>query len=259
MLLEGKVAIVSGAGEGLGRAICVALAHHGAKVVVGDVRADAVDASVDAVRASGGDAVGRTTDITDDAQCTALVALALDSYGRLDVLVNDAYDGGDNRAFADADLDDWRRTADVNAFGTLRMTHAALAPLRASGDGRIVMICTHGVDLIQPTFGAYTASKAYLAHAIKLLAAELGPSGVRVNGVFPGPIYGAALRGHLAHLAQRAGRPLAEVEREWAARSALGYLVPPEETAGSVVYLASELARPVTGQAVYTNAGESFH
>jgi NAD(P)-dependent dehydrogenase (short-subunit alcohol dehydrogenase family) len=259
MLLEGKVAIVSGAGDGLGRAVCVALAQQGAKVVVGDLAGDAVDASVDAVRAGGGDAVGLPTDIREPGQCAALVELARATHGRLDILVNDAYHGGDNRPFSEADLDDWRRTADVNVWGTLHLTQATLPLLRDAGDGRVVMICTHGVDLIQPMFGAYTASKAFVAHAVKLLAAELGPAGVRVNGVFPGPIYGPALRGYLAHLAQGSGRSVAEVEAEWGAKNALRYLVPPEEIAGTVVYLASDLSRPVTGQAIYTNAGESFH
>jgi NAD(P)-dependent dehydrogenase (short-subunit alcohol dehydrogenase family) len=259
MLLDGKVAIVSGAGDGLGRAVCRTPAEQGAKVVVGDVSSEAVEASVAAVRESGGASVGVATDITDRAQCAALVTLATDTFGRVDVLVNDAYDGGDNRRFADADLDDWRHTTDVNVWGTLQLTQAALPVLRHAGDGRVVMICTHGVDLIQPTFGAYTASKAQLAHHIKLLAAELGTSGIRVNGVFPGPIFGPALRGYLAHLAQSSGRAIEEVHGEWAAKNSLRYLVPPEEIAGTVVYLASDLSRPVTGQAIYTNAGESFH
>jgi len=259
MLLDGKVAIISGAGPGLGRAVCAAFAREGAKVVVGDVSADAVDASVAAAQAAGGEATGAVTDITDRGACDALVALALDTYGRLDVLVNDAYDGGDYQRFDDADLANWRHTADVNVWGTLQLTQAALPQLKAAGDGRIVMICTHGVDVIQPTFGAYTSSKAQLAHLVQLLAAELGEFGVRVNGVFPGPIFADALKGYLAQVAEASGTPIEDVHREWGAKNSLRYLVPPEEVAGSVVFLASDLARPVTGQAIYTNAGESFH
>jgi NAD(P)-dependent dehydrogenase (short-subunit alcohol dehydrogenase family) len=258
-LLAGKVALVSGAGDGLGRATCLALAAHGAAVVVGDLDPAAVDATREAVVAAGGECVGATTDIRDADSCAALVALALDRFDRLDIVVNDAYDGGDFTRFADADLDRWKATADVNLWGSLRMTQAALSPLKAAGDGRVVMICTHGVELIQPTFGAYTSSKAALAHATKLLAAELGRDGIRVNAVFPGPIFGPALRGHLAGLAERSGRAIDDVHREWGAKNCLGYLVPPEEVAGSVVFLASALARPITGQALYVNAGETFH
>lgn len=259
MLTENKVAIVSGAGDGLGRAICLALAANGASIVVGDLSADAVSATVAAVEAAGGRAVGLTTDITDAGQCAALVALAVDTYGSLDILVNDAYHGGDFQAFENADLADWRQTAEVNIWGTLGLTQAALPHLKSSGEGRIVMICTHGVDFIQPTFGAYTGSKASIAHLTKILAAELGQYGIRVNAVYPGPIFGPALQGYLASIAESTGTPIDEVHREWGAKNSLRYLVPPEEIAGSVVFLASDLARPVTGQALYVNAGESFH
>jgi NAD(P)-dependent dehydrogenase (short-subunit alcohol dehydrogenase family) len=258
-LLDNKVAVVSGAGDGLGRSICLALAAHGAKLVVGDVDGAAVEATVGAVREAGGVATGRQTDIRDAAACAALAALADGSFGGLDILVNDAYHGGDFQTFEAADLEQWKQTADVNLWGTLRMTQAALDQLKRAGSGRVVMICTHGVELIQPTFGAYTASKAALAHATKLLAAELGQYGIRVNGVFPGPIFGPALRAYLGQLAESTGRPVDEVHHEWAAKNPLGYLVPPEDIAGSVVFLASDLSRPITGQALYANAGEFFH
>ena len=258
-LLTGKVAVVSGAGEGLGRAICVALAESGARVVAGDIDADALAATVEAVGAAGGEATGLLTDIRDPAACLALADRAVAAYGALDVLVNDAYHGGDNTPFEAADLDNWRRTADVNLWGTLQMTQAALPHLKASGQGRVVMICTHGVELIQPTFGAYTSSKAAVAHLTKLLAAELGTYGIRVNAVYPGPIFAPALRGYLMHLANSTGRSIEEVRDEWGAKNPLGYLVPPEQIAGSVVFLASDLSLPITGQALYANAGETFH
>jgi len=158
LLLQGKVAIVSGAGAGLGRSICVRLASHGARVMVGDLDERAVTDSIAAVQSVGGHAAGRVTDITDRAHCDALVRGALDEFGAVDVLVNDAYHGGDFSTFDRADLAVWRATSDVNVFGTLNMTQAALPALTASGSGRVVMICTHGVDVIQPSFGAYTSS-----------------------------------------------------------------------------------------------------
>ena len=172
------MAIVAGVGPGLGRSICKQLALHGAKVVAGDISTSAIDASVAAVRALGGTAVGQVTDITKRQECDALVEFAIREFGAVDILVNDAYDGGDFMRFEDADLARWRVTADVNVFGTLSLTQATLPALKASGSGRVVMICTHGVDLIQPSFGAYTASKAALAHLTKLLAAELGGAGI---------------------------------------------------------------------------------
>ena len=259
VLLEGKVAIVSGAGPGLGRSICVRFANHGARVVIGDLDEQAVAESIEAVHAVGGQASGQVTDITSRGACDALVQRALDDFGALDVLVNDAYHGGDYSPFDSADIGAWRATSDVNVFGTLNMTQAALGALTASGSGRVVMICTHGVDVIQPTFGAYTSSKAALAHLTKLLAAELGPKGIRVNAVFPGPIWGANLRGYLDAQAHERGVPAQTVYDEFAAKNAMRALVPPEDIADSVVFLASDMARPITGQALYANAGESFH
>jgi NAD(P)-dependent dehydrogenase (short-subunit alcohol dehydrogenase family) len=99
MLVEGRVAIVSGAGEGLGRSICRRFAAEGARLVVGDLEADAVEATVAAVIAEGGEAVGQVTDITDRAQCEALVELAVRTFGGVHILVNDAYEGGDYQRF----------------------------------------------------------------------------------------------------------------------------------------------------------------
>ena len=253
-LLEGKVAIVSGVGPGLGTAICAAFREHGAQVVVGDVDAGAVERAI-----AEHDAVGHVTDITDADACAVLVDLAVQTLGRVDILVNDAYHGGDFTSFEDADLANWRATADVNVWGTLQMTRAALPVMKAQGDGRVVMVLTQGVEWVLPTFGAYTSSKSALAHLVKLLATELGQYGIRVNGVCPGPILADALQGYLGMLAQARDVDVQVVYDEWAAQTALRYLVPPDEVAGSIVYLASDLARPVTGQAIYTGAGQWFH
>jgi NAD(P)-dependent dehydrogenase (short-subunit alcohol dehydrogenase family) len=258
-LLSGAVALVSGAGAGLGRSLCTQLAKHGARIAVVDRDQAAVDASVAAVRAIGGEAIGAIADITEREQCDAAVARTLGEFGRLDVLVNDAYDGGDHTPFAAADLNRWRRTTEVNVFGTLTMTQAALGALQASGSGRIIMICTHGVEVIQPSFGAYTGSKAALAHHTKLLAAELGEHAIRVNAVFPGPIWGENLRRFLEHQARARGVDPEVVHREFRAKNALGQFVDADAVADCVVFLASDLSRTLTGQALYANAGESFH
>jgi NAD(P)-dependent dehydrogenase (short-subunit alcohol dehydrogenase family) len=258
-LLEGRVALVSGVGGGLGRAVCLALAAHGARIVAGDVADESVEATVAAVREMGGEATGVPADIRSAAACTALADHAASTFGGIDVLVNNAYDGGDFQLFESADLSRWKATAEVNIWGSLQMTQAALEQLKRSASGRVVMICTHGVDLIQPTFGAYTSSKAALAHLTKLLASELGRYRIRVNGVFPGPIFGPALKGYFESMAQAESRSVEEVQDAFAAKNVLGCLIPPDEIAGSVVFLASDLSLPITGQALYVNAGEIFH
>jgi NAD(P)-dependent dehydrogenase (short-subunit alcohol dehydrogenase family) len=263
VLLDGKVAVVSGVGHGLGRAVCLALLREGAAVVAGDIDEPPLTDLRDAASASPAGCANRLrtqrTDITDSTQCEALVGHAVDAFGRVDVLVNDAYHGGDFLPFADADLDVWRQVADVNIWGTLGMTRAALPHLGAHDDGRVIMVVTQGVEWVQQGFGAYTGTKAAVAHYVKLLASELGPRGVRVNGVFPGPMWGPALQGHLQMLADGRGVSLDAVYDEWAQDTALHHLVTPDDVADSVVFLASSLARWITGQALYVNAGQWFH
>ena len=256
-LLDGKVAIVSGAGPGLSRTVALTLAREGASVVAGDVD----PAAVAATAAAGSGIVGHPCDITDRGQCEALVARAVDGFGHLDVLVNVAYDGGDFLTFEAADLAVWKRTSDVNVFGTLTLTQAALPALRAAaaanpgGGASVVMVNTHGAGLIQPGFGAYTGSKAALAHLTKMLATELGPSGVRVNGVHPGPIWGPALEGYLRGEAERAGVEAESVFADFAAKTALKRTVRPEEIAEVIAFLASDAASFMTGSAVMADGG----
>jgi NAD(P)-dependent dehydrogenase (short-subunit alcohol dehydrogenase family) len=264
-LVDGKVVIVSGAGPGLSRTVAVTLAAEGASVVVGDVDPALVAASVEAAGKAAGSTdrvVGQGCDITDRSQCEALVALAVDTFGRLDALVNIAYDGGDFLPFEQADLGVWKRTMDVNHFGTLNLTQAALAALRSaasSGGASVVMVNTHGAGLIQPGFGAYTGSKAALAHLTQMMATELGPTGIRVNGVHPGPIWGPALEGYLRQQAEAAGVQAEAVFADFAAKTALKRTVRPEEIAEVITFLVSDRASAVTGQAVYVNNGEHMH
>ncbi len=255
-MLEGKVAVVSGVGRGLGREICLALLREGATVFAGDVDGEALDELEAAAPERLSVAV---TDITDGAQCDRLANLAFGEHGRIDVLVNDAYHGGDFLPFLDADLEVWRGIGDVNIWGTLRMTRAVVPRMIERGHGRVIMIVTQGVEWVNPGFGSYTGTKAALAHYVKLLASELGPSGIRVNGVYPGPMWGPALQAHLGQIAEGRGVSLETVYEEWARETALRHLVTPAEVAGAVVFFASELATWITGQALYVNAGQWFH
>ena len=200
----------------------------------------------------------RVTDITDRAQCDALVARAVEEFGALDILVNDAYHGGDYSLFADADLANWRATSDVNVFGTLNMTQAALPALTASGSGRIVNICTHGVDVIQPTFGAYTSSKAAIAHLTQLLAAELGPYRDPGQRGVPGPDLGRRAPGLPRPGRRRRG---VSTRRSCTTSSPSKSALKSQEHArrhrrlGRVPRVRHG-ASPITGQALYANSGE---
>jgi NAD(P)-dependent dehydrogenase (short-subunit alcohol dehydrogenase family) len=258
-LLEGRTAIVAGVGPGMGRDIALLFARHGADLVLGARRQKRSDAVAEEVRDLGGRAKVVTLDIADPESCDAAVATAAESYGRLDVLVNNAFDEGDFTTFEDADLANWRRTMDVNLWGTLQMTRAAVPAMKKQGGGRVVMINTMSAWRHQPNFGAYTISKAALESATKMLAVELGPHGIRVNGVHPGYIWGSSVEAYFEMLADQRGCTPQEVYDDVAGETCLKYLPGSDEIAGSVLFLASDLAAPVTGQSLGVNAGHWLH
>jgi NAD(P)-dependent dehydrogenase (short-subunit alcohol dehydrogenase family) len=257
-LLDGKVTLVSGAGPGLGRDVALACGREGATVVVAARTEDKVQALAAEVQAAGAPALGLCLDITDAAQCRAVVERIVETYGRLDVLVNNAFDDGDRTPFLEADLDRWRHTTEVNLFGTLQLTQAGAPQMVAQGDGRIVMVNSMSAVRIRPGWGAYTASKAGLAAVTKVLAAELGEHGVRVNGVHPGYIWGDSVEAYFDHLAKKKGITAEEQYREVASETALGYLPHSSEIAEAVVFFASDMSKPITGQALGVNAGQWF-
>ena len=259
MLLEGKVALVSGIGPGMGRDISLAFAREGADVALGGRTLAKLEGVAAEVEALGRRALPVVCDIADEAACQAAADQVVDEYGRLDVLVNNAFDGGDAKAFMDADMDRWRQTMEVNLFGSLAMTRACVPHLGANGDGRVIMINSMSVQRIQPRWGAYVASKGALASVTKTLALELGAQGIRVNAIHPGYIYGDSVEWYFNHQAEKRGITFQEVYDEVASETCLRYLPHSEEIAGTAVYFASALAKPVTGQMIGVNGGHWFN
>jgi NAD(P)-dependent dehydrogenase (short-subunit alcohol dehydrogenase family) len=255
MLLEGKVAIVSGVGPGMGRDISLLFAEHGADVVLGARTVASCDAVAEEVRALGRRAEVVRLDITDADACRAAVATAVDTFGGVDVLVNNAFHDGNHKTFERSDLAEWRATMDVNLWGTLQMTEAVVPAMVERGGGHIVMINSMSTHRIQPRYGAYATSKGALETATKALAIELGAHGIRVNSVFPGYIWGDKVAAYFDHLAERAGITPEEQYRGVADETALKYLPHSSEIAGSVLFFASDLSKPVTGQGLDVNAG----
>jgi NAD(P)-dependent dehydrogenase (short-subunit alcohol dehydrogenase family) len=255
MLLEGKVAIVSGIGPGMGRDISLLLAEHGADLVLGARRTEKSEEVAAEVRALGRRAEVVRLDITDAATCEAAVAAATEQLGGLDILVNNAFQDGNRKAFLDAPLEEWRETMDVNFWGTLQMTRAAVPAMIERGGGRIVMVNTMSAHRIEPAYGAYAASKGALETATKTLAVELGVHGIRVNGIHPGYIWGDSVEWYFGYLGKKRGISGEEVYREVADETSLKYLPHSSEIAGSVVFFASDLSKPVTGQSLDVNCG----
>jgi NAD(P)-dependent dehydrogenase (short-subunit alcohol dehydrogenase family) len=258
MLLKDKVAFVSGIGPGMGRDIAVLFAENGADLVLGSRTASKVDAVAAEVEKIGRRVARVQLNIADPDSCRDAVAAAVETFGRIDILVNNAYHQGDFRPFEEADIDKWRKVMNVNFFGTLELTQRVVPVMKSQKDGRIVMINSISAVEPEPGNGAYSASKAALAAATKALARELGPYGIRVNGVHPGAIWSDKLQQHLNNLAAAEGITYAKKLNALENETCLGYVPGSDEIAGSVLFLASDLSKPVTGQAIGVNAGQWF-
>jgi NAD(P)-dependent dehydrogenase (short-subunit alcohol dehydrogenase family) len=258
MMLEGKVAVVSGLGPGMGRDISLALAREGADIVMAARREKRMARVAPEIEALGRRSLSVVCDITDAEACANLASEAEATFGHVDIVVNNAFANGNDKSFVDSDLDEWRATFDVNFFGSLQLTKALIPLLTAQDDSRVIMINTMSMQMIDANFGAYAASKAALASATKTLARELGRDGVRVNGIHPGYIWGPSVEWYFNQLAEQRGVDFQEVYDEVAADTCLGYLPSSAEIAGAVVFFASPLSRAVTGQALSVNAGHYF-
>ena len=259
-LLAGRVALVSGAGPGLGRVAAIELARHGADIALGARRAEVLADVAAEIEAMGRRVIWRPTDITSVEDCRALVERTVEEFGRLDTLVNNAFLGGSGNLFAESYASDvgdiWHRSIDTNLFGSLNMTRAAIDPMRAQGDGRVVMIGTMAIREVKANQGPYSVSKAALLQATRALAQELGRDGIRVNMILPGYIRGGAVDAWIGRQAAERGISEADVEVELASTTSLGSIPTEVEIAGTIVWLASDLSLPVTGQAIDVNAGQ---
>ncbi|MCU1460475.1 MAG: short-chain dehydrogenase [Acidimicrobiales bacterium] len=257
-MLDGQVAVVSGVGPGLGRAIALRLADAGADVAIGARRAAQLELVGKEIETRGRRAVTRPTDVTDADQCRALVDQAAAELGRVDILVNNAFAEEDWREpFTGFDPKRWRTPVDVNLFGTLNMIDAAVPHLRRAGGGSIVNITSLSIKTVNPVLGGYAASKAALTTASHVLAKELGPDGIRVNCVAPGHIMGDSLRNYFSHLGERRGVDAQTVHDEIAAGNSLNRITTAEEVADVVLFFASPRSRVITGQSLAVNCGRT--
>jgi NAD(P)-dependent dehydrogenase (short-subunit alcohol dehydrogenase family) len=258
-LLAGRVAIVSGIGPGTGRSVALACAREGADVVLAARTVGALEEVAAEVRAAGRRALAVPTDVARPEDCRRLADAAQAEFGRIDVLVNNAFRSAPYEPVEEASMDDWRQIFDVNLFGTVQLSQAVVAHMKARRSGAIVVVNSMSVRIIEPRFGGYAASKGALLVAVQTMAKELGAHGIRVNSVVPGYIWGPALARWFEHLAAERGVTPEAVYADVAARTALNHIPDSDEVADAVVFLASDLARAVTGQALDVNGGHYFH
>ena len=258
VLVEGKVAIVSGIGPGLGQATAHALAREGAQVVLAARTETYLKEVAAEIEAGGGTALTVPTDITDPDACARLAATAAAELGGVDVLVNSAFLYQPLERFEDANLDFWREVHEVNLWGSLRLTQATIPFLRERGGGSIVFVNSMSARKIRSEDGGYASSKGALLTAAQTLAKELGPDRIRVNSVVPGWMWGPPVQTYVSWQAEERGISPEEFVAEIVANIPLGEIPPQEDVANAVAFLASDLARSVTGQTLDVNGGEWF-
>jgi NAD(P)-dependent dehydrogenase (short-subunit alcohol dehydrogenase family) len=257
-LLRDKVVVVCGVGPGLGRAIAVQCARAGADVVLAARTERWCKEAAAQITALGRRAVTAVTDVTDDALAASLPGVALDAFGRVDALVNNAFAIPPITDLAGVDLDGVRAGLETSVLGALRMTRLFTEAL-AESRGSVVMINSAVLRHSRLTFGPYKMAKAALLALAQSLATELGPRGIRVNSVAPGYIWAGSLKWYFGQLAEQRGVSVQQVYDETAAAIDLRRLPEPDEVADAVVFLASDLARAITGQCLDVNCGEFHH
>ncbi|MEM7121754.1 MAG: SDR family oxidoreductase [Pseudomonadota bacterium] len=249
-VLDGKVAIVTGASSGIGWASAWLFAREGAQVVVTGRRQDALDSLVKQIEADGGEAVALAGDITDEALAKALVAVAIDRFGGLDIAFNNAGTLGEMGDVADLSLSGWRDTLDTNLTGAFLGAKHQIPAMIERGSGSLIFNSTFvGHTVGMPGMAAYAASKAGLVGLTKVLAAEHGGQGIRVNAVLPGGTDTPM------------GRSVAntpEVRAFVENLHALKRTAAPEEIAQTVLHLASDASSFVTGASIPVDGGVSI-
>ena len=242
--LTGRTAVVTGGSKGIGLAVARGLAASGARVVAG---ARSASAEIEAL-ASHNQVTFAAVDLADPAAPARLIELAGD---RVDILVNNV---GSARArpggFLSISDEDWATSLALNLLAAVRVTRAALPGMMAAGSGSIVMTCSVNARLPDPAVLDYSAGKAALASFAKALSKEVGPHGIRVNTVSPGPVatdLWLGSDGVAATVSQATGAKAAEVQGQAAGATITGRFSQPEEIADLILYLASDRSANITG------------
>ena len=243
MDLSGRVAIVTGAGLGLGKAIACRLSENGAKVVVNDVVEANGVATVEQIKSKGGDAVFVKADISKWDPAKVLIDKTIEAYGQIDILVNNAGITRD-KLLRDMDESDWDLVLDINLKGAFNCCKAVVRPMMQARSGSIINVASVAGVIGNAGQANYSASKAGLIGLTKTLAKELGGRGVRVNAVAPGII----------ETEMTAGLP-DKVKEGFLGLIALGRTGTPDDVADVVAFLASDAARYLTGQVLHVSGG----
>lgn len=263
--LNGQVALVTGGGQGVGRAICLELAREGARVVVNDLFPERAQAVAQEITAAGGAALAAPADITQAQQVQAMVETATAHFGApVQILVNNAgiiperrEKGGRTPAFVDMPVVDWAKIINLNLYGTLHCCHAVLPGMVAARGGRIINIISEAGRIGEANMAVYSGAKAAIAGFAKAIAREHGRHAVTVNCVALGAVSHEGIKDGPLHVdaTPQNNELLAKMLNAYPISKGTGRLSRPSDVSGVVAFLASDRALFITGQTVGASGG----
>jgi len=244
--LKNKTAIVTGGGNGIGKGACETMAAFGANIVVSDLKLEDAEKVRDEIIANGGKAIAVACNVTKDEDLQNVVKAALDEFGSIEILVNNAGGGGGGRENPfKIDLDRFKWVFDLNLFSAWRLSQLCAPEMKKAGYGSIINITSMGSINKSPNMSAYASSKAAMNHMSANLAHDYGPFGIRVNCVGPGATKTAALASVLTP----------EIEAKMLAGTPIKRLGEVEDIAGAILYFAAPISGWVSGQVMFVNGG----
>jgi len=253
--LEGRAAIVTGGGHGIGRAIALRFAAEGCAVAIAGTARERLEATAQELRGQGARVQVSATDVGDEAAVERMVAAAVAEFGRLDILVNNAGITGPTAAAVDIARAEWDRTLEINLTGALLCAKHALPHMIRAKSGRIINITSVAGFIGYPLRAAYAASKWGMIGLNRTLALEAGPHGITVNAIAPGSTRGERMSRVIQARAQALGKSDAEIEREYLDPTALKRMVAEEDVAATALFLASDEAASITGDTIAVSGG----
>jgi NAD(P)-dependent dehydrogenase (short-subunit alcohol dehydrogenase family) len=260
MRLKDRVAIVTGGGRGIGKAISLAFASEGAAVVVAATTLAKLEETADTIRSMGGRAKAIQTDVTDEKQVERLVKETIRELGQLDILVNNSGIGGPTCRVAELDLEDWNKVLAIDLTGSMLCAKHALKYMIPQKSGVIINMGAEGGRAGDgragyPMRSPYCCAKMGIIGLTETLAVEVGPYNIRVNTISPAAVKGERLISVFRGRAEAAGVPIDELWSKLTEPYSLGRVVEEKEVAAAAVFLASDESSAITGQTLVIHCG----